>query len=1515
MPLAAHTNGGRPPGSDAKSRSKAAQLQAFKRQHSDASNKAGSSSHAKVNGGEDDEDDEDEETTTDDDSSDEDAALEMDGQELWTQTYCATCDCLIEPGEGIAKADGPDTSDSATNGGHTTLKSRSGTIKARSSTSSSDHANQTQTETAGKDASHSGGSKSGAAHLKRTHSAGRLQARAGAGPLGPHKRTGSAGSRLNALSELRPTTKLHDDKGKGKASAHESTAGSKGRKSPAVSRPNSAASNKSRSNSSGASSFKSNEANIGGGGSASANGESAPRGKSRGFLGGLTPAALKQQEAELAAKRKAPAPLYCSERCRLIDERRASGLGELAQYLSQPLVPPSQAAWAPHPAWPRSSSVSSIPLALVPDTPESDCLCPECMDKYAEAGSAGGATIPSGASDTATESSSGYIYARGAAGQKPRTASGRLVTPLNLHAPGAGPDSYFPQQQYMPASSASGSGFAPHMQTRNGVSAVASPRMRPVDSMYAPEAVSREGVAPPRSSSAASAGRASNAGTDGSVLSSESGSILWEPRMKRRADSTSAARRLSNGSLSTSRQRSSTNGSALESASGLSTSTATPAITPRHSTLMMPSSSMSSSHGTAKHGHRLSVPVFAPMREDEEDIQQPQQRQQKHHDASEASMSRSMSASLKAQASLATSPLKLLQKGSQHHAAPSIDVFSDHVGSPSTRGSLLSRSLASEHTLLGTSGITLPAQQMHGLSSSMAAMQKQAGPAAQPTNAVDTQAFGASEHADRADAADDSRLRASTDDDLSLAVGSLRLAQSSMASRGGRRTTDGLDKRPDVRRLSFFGAANGSGSGSAITGPLGERRNSTALSISSSASGSTTSGWLRSLSSVWSQLRSSASPAPMRRDSEACSGTDDSNEWPPHEDASSRRDSSVSRDGALQSSQSQQQLYPSRVTRPTSVKERSHTGHEMSPARMNRNALSHSPRPPSSQDRSSAGITPTQSLVAKPSIRRGSVPAYVREIGQGEIPGDASDSAKYGHREEGSRASTAASAAGSSPGTRSPAAHLARARADSFSTETEEERRRRRQERKEAKQRRSRDIAVLPPLLAPASRTGSSTNLYGQMPRSARTFSTGRAFTASNTPQMYVGSAGSSHQYQQQTGPGSLTTAGGNVPASPTQLRSPYHSSFALAQDAARAAMSPSRPNSAAGYHGMPYAAGTSPRAKGLGWGAMTTINPPPAPPASMASFGSSGSATGSAHPFPHHGQHHSISYGHAAAMAARGGHAHHAIAHAPVGHRQHHHHHHHHHHHSQHHNHHGQPHHGHQHQHQHQHQPHAHRISLGHVGTLGNPPNAQGQPVVGRHSTMPATLHRTPTPSVPEDGGEMTSQDLTSGEFISRPNSAMAVQQARPHRSSLMPPPRSRSSLALHRHQPQHHPHQAQPQPLYDAPVPTAMVEEPHRTWSYDHLSNDGLKTYPILQLPDRETHDIYDPAWGLDAGGLAKHLGAAPLNGQSSGHPSGSTAGGAQHGSSSSGGAKSVATRGDGSSVQKGFQPHRKKLFYFDA
>lgn len=170
-----------------------------------------------------------------------------------------------------------------------------------------------------------------------------------------------------------------------------------------------------------------------------------------------------------------------------------------------------------------------------------------------------------------------------------------------------------------------------------------------------------------------------------------------------------------------------------------------------------------------------------------------------------------------------------------------------------------------------------------------------------------------------------------------------------------------------------------------------------------------------------------------------------------------------------------------------------------------------------------------------------------------------------------------------------------------------------------------------------------------------------------------------------------------------------------------------------------------------------------------------------------------------------------------------------------------------------------------------------------------------------------MSSQALTSGDFVSRPNSAMAGR--RHHRTSLMPPPRSRSSLGMHSIQPltpSTVPLQ-QEQAVELEPEAGKSVDGASRTWSYDGLS--GLKTYPILQLPDRETHDVYDPAWGLGDGGLAKHLNQndIPVSGADVGEE----------------------VEGDGGKVQVGFptkqstsQTHgqgvkgyRKKLFYFDA
>lgn len=1369
MPLAAGLGGTRPPGAASKLKNGSTQTAGPSKSNGKVSRDQ--SPHN--------DDDDDEETTTDDDSSDEEAAFEMDGQELWTQTYCLTCDCLIEPGEGIAKT-GSTTDPSDAPAVHSTLKSRSGTIKARSS-STSEAAPPIVDD--GKDSP----TTTKTSPMKRTHSAGRLHAKAGAGPMGPHKRTGSAGSRLHALSELRPTTKLHDDKGKAKAHNRDGS-GPVGRKSPAASRPGSAASNRSQPSSSGPSSFKSNEATAGANANTSSDGQA--RARRRGFLSGLglTPAALKQQEAELAAKRKAPTPLYCSERCRLIDERRSSGLGELAQYLSQPLVPPTSAAWAPAPpaVWTRSASMSSMPLPL--NTPESECFCHECMDKYADGSSASGAMIPSGASDTATESSNGYVYGRGVT-QKPRTASGRLITPQALHAPGGDSEGYFPQL--------------------TGPQQKDSPYVRPSEL--------------PRSSSAASGGKASTAGTDGSVLSSESGSSLWEPRLKPRSNSRSnSGGRDANDVSSTLRNGQSSKLHVVGTASGMSTNTATPAITPRQS-IIVPSTS--TSYNTAKASHRLSVPSFAPMHEADEDGLRATS------PAGTLPQRPGSSATKRSSLLLATSPLKLLDKGSQHHAAPSVDLFSDHVGSPGARGSLLSRSLASEHTLMGASGITLT---NHALAPSSSNHEHAHFDGAQSLRQDCLEGTSGKQASTLSQSySDPTRLdreshTIDSDEGLSMAVGSLKLAQSRTSgplASGSRRGTSGSESRPtDLRRLSLFGVAGA---------PV--RRNSNALSVSSSGSGSATSGWLRSLSSAWLNWRSTASPAPMPGDYEVFHTTDDSDEWPSRDfTQTSRRESAASR-----SSSSNKVPYAQK--RASSVRDMSlasslSQSNLLHPADMSRK--------PSEHDRST-GVTPTQSLVAKPTIRRGHVPAYVSEIGrEGGIPGDSSQDAKVAEdaRNE------------------DPAQRLARARVDSFTRVTDAE------AKKKANRRRSRDITVLPPLLAPISRSGSSTNLYAQAPRSARAYSSSRAWTAANTPQMYVGSAGSSHQY-------AAGGAHGQPPPSPTLLRSPHHSSMALAQDSARAALTPSRPNSAAGYH--PYSAGTSPRAKGLGWGALTSIASPP---------NSSGSAAFPHHAPPHHHHVHrqSISYGHAAALAnrqvaqqaQRGQHPHH---HGP-----------------------GHQHHHHQHQHGYghgnQHVPSAPgQPALGHMMTLGAMPNNTAQPAFGRHSTMP-TLHRTPTPSVPEDGEEMSSQDLTSGDFVSRPNSAIGMQNnRRHHRTSLMPPPRSRSSLGMH----------SRMQPLTDVITPTGLppapedphAEEPTSTWSYDNLS--GLKTYPILQLPDRETHDVYDKAWGLDAGGLAKHLGQDARTPRSSTRE-----------------ATPTAAEQDGSSaVQMGFQPHRKKLFYFDA
>ncbi|PWN25024.1 hypothetical protein BDZ90DRAFT_234629 [Jaminaea rosea] len=323
---------------------------------------------------------------SDSDEDDEAANLEMDGQDLWTQNYCSVCDCLIEPGQGVGpRREGddepPKTSPSASSAATPTapqspplMRSKAGTIKGR-----------------------------------------------------PAKRNGSS-ARLNALSDLKPTTKIT-----GQKDATSATSAKMSRRS---------------SNTSTASSTQST-------GSESPN--KLQRTKKGGLLGSLTPAALRQQQEELL-KANAPPALYCSERCRTIDEQQqrqlsARGAQELDLYTSQAgTLPGVYASDAPARPWPRTPSMTSLPAATAAAylaaannrTPESDyggpCMCADCMDKTSASG-----TVPSGASDT-TESSGGYPYTRRATG-KQRSQSGRLLTPRDLYPrdEGGDQDGYFPR--------------------------------------------------------------------------------------------------------------------------------------------------------------------------------------------------------------------------------------------------------------------------------------------------------------------------------------------------------------------------------------------------------------------------------------------------------------------------------------------------------------------------------------------------------------------------------------------------------------------------------------------------------------------------------------------------------------------------------------------------------------------------------------------------------------------------------------------------------------------------------------------------------------------------------------------------------------------------------------------------------------------------------------------------------------------------------------------------------------
>lgn len=319
----------------------------------------------------------------DDDDDDEAANLEMDGQDLWTQNYCSVCDCLIEPGQGVGRREDESekTSPTASSAATPTAPQSPGLVRNKANT-------------------------------------GTIKGR-------PVKRNGSS-NRLNALSDLKPTTKITGQK----------------EVAPKMSR---------RTSNTSTASTRSANSSVNGGDSP----QQLQRTRKGGLLGALTPAALRQQQEELL-KANGPPALYCSERCRSIDEQQQQQISgqDLDLYSSQ--AGTMAGAYAevgvlPTRPWPRTPSMTSLPaataaayLAAANRTPDSEygpCMCPDCLDKTSASG-----TVPSGASDT-TESSNGYPYSRRSTG-KQRSQSGRLLTPRDLYPPVADhrdEDGYFPR--------------------------------------------------------------------------------------------------------------------------------------------------------------------------------------------------------------------------------------------------------------------------------------------------------------------------------------------------------------------------------------------------------------------------------------------------------------------------------------------------------------------------------------------------------------------------------------------------------------------------------------------------------------------------------------------------------------------------------------------------------------------------------------------------------------------------------------------------------------------------------------------------------------------------------------------------------------------------------------------------------------------------------------------------------------------------------------------------------------
>ncbi|KAK0549452.1 hypothetical protein OC846_004059 [Tilletia horrida] len=474
--------------------------------------------------------------------------------------------------------------------------------------------------------------------------------------------------------------------------------------------------------------------------------------------------------------------------------------------------------------------------------------------------------------------------------------------------------------------------------------------------------------------------------------------------------------------------------------------------------------------------------------------------------------------------------------------------------------------------------------------------------------------------------------------------------------------------------------------------------------------------------------------------------------------------------------------------------------------------------------------------VAKPTMRRGSVPFFTQEIGHGHIPGDSIEDFD-------ARARSPSHGSHTGPPVRPEHRHSISNGAAAGVESVERRRLARLEQQRAHRHQRSRDVSMLPPLLAPDGRSNSasSTNLrlmHTSSPGFAPPGST-RASSHGRVPPGAVQLGGSG--YKRSTTPASMM---------PPALRSPRSFQGMMPIDPLVAGMGFSPARSTAGS--TPHY-GTSPRGRGLGWGSsMTPLTGPGSGPtsaaitpvasgANLAAMGQPQSYTGS---FRLSGTHSVGSHSDKGQTTPR---------------HQHHHHHHHH--------------------HQHGHvRGHAHSQShsqtggstqaypplpmTGHFATLGAiPPSHSAH--YSRHATMPTLMYsRSVTPSVPEHGGEMSSEALAGASALPHsPNLKMygragSVGFIKP----AMGPTRPRSGLGRR---------SESPASITNANLPVGAIEgitlltpqqyQEHlqnqqqrernrRTWSYEALSSmaGSGKTYPIMPLPGNgEVHDRYDEEW----------------------------------------------------------------------